>query len=140
MFEPTASITSMDSVLVSSHGRRLEGVGLGGQRADRAEVDDVALQLGGQRLLEIGGDLGMSSPRPISAQLGMPATSVVKRTQRVQWMQRFIDRLDQRADILVLDRALVLGVAEACRRRRPSPGPAGRTRRPGRRSGNPAGG
>ena len=27
-------------------GPRLEGVGLGGQRADRAEVDDVALQLG----------------------------------------------------------------------------------------------
>jgi hypothetical protein len=28
---------------------RVEGVGLGGQRADRAEIDDVALQFGRQR-------------------------------------------------------------------------------------------
>jgi hypothetical protein len=41
--EPRASITSMDSVFFSSHGPGVEGVGLGGQRADRAQVDDVAL-------------------------------------------------------------------------------------------------
>ena len=36
-----------------------EGVGLGGQRPDRAEVDHVALQLGGQHPPEIGGDLAV---------------------------------------------------------------------------------
>src|SRR6185369_5237393 len=36
---------------------RREGVRLGGERADRAEIDHVALQLGAHRLLEVGGDL-----------------------------------------------------------------------------------
>ena len=35
----------------------------------------------------------MSSPRPIAPSSETPATSVAKRTQRVQWMQRFIDVL-----------------------------------------------
>ena len=38
-------------------GPRLEAVGLGDERADRAEIDDIAGKLAGQRLLEIGGDL-----------------------------------------------------------------------------------
>ena len=42
MLEPTASITSIDCVLVSSQGRAVEGLRLVGQRADRAEVGDVA--------------------------------------------------------------------------------------------------
>src|SRR5712672_52585 len=33
----------------------------------------------------------MSSPRPIAPSSGTPATSVAKRTQRVHWMQRFIE-------------------------------------------------
>ncbi len=49
----------------------------------------------------------MSSPRPVAPSSETPATSVEKRMQRVHWMQRFIERLDQRADIFVLDRALV---------------------------------
>ena len=53
----------------------------------------------------------MSSPRPMAPSSGTPATSVVKRTQRVQWMQRFMMVLTSGADILVLDRALVLLVA-----------------------------
>ena len=44
----------------------------------------------------------MSSPRPMAPSSETPATSVAKRMQRVQWMQRFIDGLDQRADIFVL--------------------------------------
>ena len=32
----------------------------------------------------------MSSPRPVAPSSGTPATSAVKRTQRVQWMQRFM--------------------------------------------------
>ena len=35
----------------------------------------------------------MSSPRPMAPSSGTPATSVTKRTQRVHWMQRFIDVL-----------------------------------------------
>ena len=51
----------------------------------------------------------MSSPRPMAPSSGTPATSVAKRTQRVHWMQRFIDVLTSGAEIFVLDRALVLG-------------------------------
>ena len=32
----------------------------------------------------------MSSPRPMAPSSSTPATSVMKRTQRVQWMQRFM--------------------------------------------------
>ncbi len=32
----------------------------------------------------------MSSPRPMAPSSGTPATSVAKRMQRVQWMQRVI--------------------------------------------------
>ena len=53
----------------------------------------------------------MSSPRPMAPSSGTPATSVAKRTQRVQWMQRFMIVLTSGADVLVLDRALVLVVA-----------------------------
>ena len=35
----------------------------------------------------------MSSPRPMAPSSSMPATSAVNRTQRVQWMQRFIEVL-----------------------------------------------
>ena len=55
----------------------------------------------------------MSSPRPMAPSSSTPATSVMKRTQRVQWMQRFIAVLIERAEILLFDRALVLGVARA---------------------------
>ena len=53
----------------------------------------------------------MSSPRPIAPSSGTPATSVTKRTQRVHWMQRFIEVLIKGADELVVDGALVLGEA-----------------------------
>ena len=53
----------------------------------------------------------MSSPRPIAPSSGTPATSVTKRTQRVHWMQRFIEVLIKRPDELVFDGALVLGEA-----------------------------
>ena len=53
----------------------------------------------------------MSSPRPIAPSSGTPATSVTKRTQRVHWMQRFIEVLTSAPMIFVFDRALVLGEA-----------------------------
>ena len=50
----------------------------------------------------------MSSPRPMAPSSSTPATSVMKRTQRVQWMQRVHVGADQRPEIFVLDRALVV--------------------------------
>src|SRR3979490_371291 len=35
----------------------------------------------------------MSSPRPVAPISGTPQTSALKRTQRVHWMQRFIEVL-----------------------------------------------
>src|SRR5690606_10937770 len=40
----------------------LECVGLAGERTDRTEVDDIATELTGQCLLEIGGDLQVLAP------------------------------------------------------------------------------
>ena len=118
---------------------RHEGVGLGGQRADRAEIDHVAGKLRGQRLLDIGPDFHVLAARR-GAQLRHAGDF-----GREADAARAVDaarhrRLDQRAEILVLHRALVLVVARMVACRRPSPGPAGRTRRPGRRSGNRADG
>ncbi len=53
----------------------------------------------------------MSSPRPVAPISGAPQTSAEKRTQRVHWMQRFIEVLTSAPEIFVLDRALVLGKA-----------------------------
>ena len=50
---------------------RGKGVGLGGQRADRAEVDDVALQVRVKRLVQVAGDLGIFAA-PGLAHLGDP--------------------------------------------------------------------
>ena len=55
----------------------------------------------------------MSSPRPIAPSSGTPATSVTKRTQRVHWMQRFIEVLTSGPDIFVFDGALVLVRSES---------------------------
>ena len=88
-------------------GPRLEGIGLRGQRADRAEVDDVRLQLGGHRLLEIGGDLHVLAAAG-RAELG-DARHLGREADAPRAMDAAVhDRLHQRADILVLDRALVL--------------------------------
>ena len=47
-------------------GSRDEGVGLGRQRADGADVDDVTRQLAGEHLLDVGADLQVvaSARRP----------------------------------------------------------------------------
>ena len=68
---------------------RDEGIGLRGERADRAEIDDVGRKLRGERALDIGADLHVlaAAVAPSSA---TPATSSRKRMQRVQWMQRFM--------------------------------------------------
>ena len=89
---------------------RRKRVGLGGERANRAEIDHVALQFGGHRLLEIGGDLHVLAAadsaefRNSGDLAGKPdAARALNATRH--------DRFDQRPDIFVLDRALVFLVA-----------------------------
>ena len=112
MAEPTASITSIELGLGQLPRPRLEGVGLRGQRADRAEVDDVALELGGHRPLEIGGDLHVLAAAG-GAELGH-AGDLGREADAARAVDAARhDRLDQRADVLVLDGALVLLEAAA---------------------------
>ena len=99
-------MTSIDSVLFEFPRARVEGVGLGGQRADRAEVDDVALQLGGHRLLEIGGDLGILAAAD-QAEFGNAGDFGGEADAARAVDAAVHHRLDQRADILVFDGALV---------------------------------
>ena len=89
---------------------RRERIGLRGERADRAEIDHIALQLGGHRLFEIGRDLHVLAAADgaelrHAGDLGHEADAA-----RAVDAARH-DGLHQRADIFVLDRALVLLVA-----------------------------
>ncbi len=91
-------------------GPRREGIRLGGERADRAEIDHVALQLRGHRLLEIGGDLHVLAAAD-GAELGHAGDFGGKADAARALDAARHDGLDQRADIFVLDRALVLLIA-----------------------------
>ena len=89
---------------------RRERIGFRGQRADRADVDEIALQLRAQRLLEVGRDLH------VLAAAGRAhfrhAADFRREADAARALDAAVHRgLDQRAEILVLDRALVLGVA-----------------------------
>src|SRR5262249_36452872 len=86
---------------------RGEGIGLGGERTDGAEIDDVALQLGGHGVFEIGRDLGVLAA-PDGAEL-RHAGDLGHEADAARAVDAPIhDGLDQNPDILVLDRALVL--------------------------------
>ena len=89
---------------------RREGVGLVGERTDRAEIDYVTLQLRGHCLLEISGDLHVLAAAD-GAELGHAGDlgGEADAARAVDAARH--DGLDQRADIFVLDRALVLLVA-----------------------------
>ena len=91
-------------------GPRVEGVGLGGQRADRAQIDDVARQLRGERLLEIGADLHMLAAPGGAELLDAGDLGHESDAARAVDAARHVG-LDQRAEILVGHRALVLGEA-----------------------------
>ena len=91
---------------------RHEGIGLRGERADRAQVHDVALQLRCHRTLEIGRDLHVLAAADgaelrHARDLGGEADAAGAMDATVH------HRLDQRADVLVLDRPLVLMEAAA---------------------------
>ena len=95
-------------------GTGLVLVGLRGQRADRAEIDDVALELGRHRLLEIGRDLHVLAAAD-GAEIGGAGNLGGEADAARALDAARHRRLDQRADILVLDRALVLGIARGVR-------------------------
>ena len=93
-------------------GPGVEGVGLGGQRADRAEIDDIARQFRGERLLDIGADLHVLAA-PGGAEL-FDARDLGDEADAARAVDtaRHVG-LDQRAEILVRHGALVLGEARA---------------------------
>ena len=112
MLLPTASSTSTDLGLAQLPGPRDEGIGLRGQRADRAQIDDVGRQFGAERALDIGADLHVLAA-PGGAQF-LDAGDIGQEADAA----RAVDAarhagLDQRAEILVAHRALVLVIAAA---------------------------
>ena len=92
-----------------------------------------------QRLLDVGADFHVLAARG-GAEIGHAGHFGDEADAARAMDAARHHRLHQRAEVLVLHRALVLGDSASGRSRSPSPGPAGRTRRPGRRSGSPAGG
>mmetsp|Transcript_23787 Transcript_23787/g.62210 ORF Transcript_23787/g.62210 Transcript_23787/m.62210 type:complete len:268 (+) Transcript_23787:2289-3092(+) len=87
MFDPSASITSTESVLRSSHVRAVKAYGLEvsaptGHRSmtlpDSSELNIFSIYV----------PIWRSPPRPVVPRSSTPATSEPKRTQRVQWMHR----------------------------------------------------
>ncbi len=89
---------------------RLERIRLVQQRADGAEVGDVALQLGGHRGFEIGGDLHVFAAAD-RAHVG-GAGDFRREADAARAMDAAVHRrLDERSDVLVFHRALVLGEA-----------------------------
>ena len=83
---------------------------LGGQRADRAEIDDVALQLGGQRAFEVAGDLHVLAAAD-GAEL-RNAGDFGDEADAARALDAAVHRrLDQDAEVFVLDGALVFGEA-----------------------------
>ncbi len=104
-------IEHIDAVgLLQLPGAGDEGIGLRGQRPHRAKIDDVGRKLAPQRLLDIGADLHVLAARG-GAEIGharhlgdkADAARAVDATRH--------HRLHQRAQVLVLHRALVFLVA-----------------------------
>ncbi len=89
---------------------RREGIRLGGERADRAEIDHVALQLRGHGVLEISRDLHVLAAAD-GAELRHAGDLAGEADAARALDAARHDGLDQRADIFVLDRALVFLVA-----------------------------
>mmetsp|Transcript_27297 Transcript_27297/g.48253 ORF Transcript_27297/g.48253 Transcript_27297/m.48253 type:complete len:351 (+) Transcript_27297:1283-2335(+) len=88
MDAPTASVTSMDSVLSSSQGRARKAYGLEvsaptGQRS--MTLPDISES---KKVSSTYVPISIELPRPVVPRTGTPATSEEKRTHLVQWMQR----------------------------------------------------
>ncbi len=121
-------------------GARLVAERLRGERADRAEVDHVAGELGLDRAADERHDLGVLAA-PGEAELHDAADLLAEAhaARALDAAAHFL-RSDQRAELFPEhDSFLFRYSASCCRRSRPR-GPAAGIRRPGRRSGSRAGG
>ena len=88
-------------------GTRRIGEGAEGERADRAEIDDVRRQLGGERVLEIGGDLHVLAAAD-GAEFG-DARHFLREADAARAMDAARHhRLHEGAHVFFFDRALVL--------------------------------
>jgi len=93
-------------------GARREGGGLGGERAHGAEVDDVAGELAGEQLLDVGADLAVAAaPRHAHVLHARHLGGEAHAAGAVDAARHH--RLDQGAQVLVLHRALHLAEAAA---------------------------
>ncbi len=91
---------------------RIERIRLGRQRPHRAQVDHVARQFRRQRLLEIGRNLGiLATVRETDLIHARNFRSEAHAAGALDAASH--DRVDQRPHILVINRALVLGVARS---------------------------
>ena len=91
-------------------GPRLEFIGLGGERAHWTKIDDIALQFRGHRLFEICGDLHILAAAD-GAEL-LHTRDFGGKAHASGALDAAVHRgLDERTQILVFDRALVLGKA-----------------------------
>ena len=84
---PTASSASTVSVAVSSHERTANAWGFE-VSAPTGQRSTILPESSEERPRSIAPAISMSSPRYSPPSCGAPATSSMKRTQRVQWMQR----------------------------------------------------
>ena len=91
-------------------GPRHEGVRLGGERADRAEIDHVAGELRHHAVLEIGGDLHVLAAADGAELLDAGNLGHEADAARAMDAAGHIG-FDQRPEIFVLHRALVVGEA-----------------------------
>src|SRR5690606_1624297 len=82
------------------------------QRADGAKINDVRAHLGEHSVFEVGRDLGVLTTADQTQFLDARHLGHVSDTARAVDAARH-DRLDQGAEVFVLNRALVLGVARA---------------------------
>ena len=106
----TDGVKGVDRVgLLQLPGPRLEGIGPRCQRADRADVDQIAGELGIDRLLQ-GGDLGVLAA--IDQAHLLDAADLRREADAARALDAAgHDGLDQRAHVLLGDRPLVLLVA-----------------------------
>ena len=91
-------------------GPRHEGVGLRGQRADRAEIDHIAGELRHHAVLEIGGDLHVLAAADGAKLLDAGNLGHEADAARAMDAAGHVGA-DQRPEIFVLDGALIVGEA-----------------------------
>ena len=106
-------VEHIDAVgLLQLPGAGDEGIGAGGQRADGADIDEVAGEFGAERFFDIGADFHRLAPAG-GAEFGHAGHFGGEADAAGALDAARHHRFDERADILVLHRALLLVEAGA---------------------------